>query len=222
MGIIYKATNKINNHLYIGKTVRGLKERKYQHKHKALKYKLNFAFHSAIRKYGFENFEWLIIDTAESEKELNEKEIYWIAEYKKTNKVYNMTIGGDGTCGCFPSEETKRKASESHKKYKPTEETKLKISKAFKGRVAPNKGKPMHENTKTAILKAITGKPCSEKKKIKIGEAQKGIKNHMYGKKRSEESKIKTSQTLRKTVELKKQLGIPWQVKINIKEVMKL
>jgi hypothetical protein len=35
-------------------------------------------FHRAIHKYGSDNFEIQVIDTAKSGEELDEKEIYWI------------------------------------------------------------------------------------------------------------------------------------------------
>jgi group I intron endonuclease len=93
--IIYKAVNKINGKMYIGKTTRRLEVRLLEHL-----YEKRMPFSRAYQKYGSENFNILIIDCAETEEELNEKERKWIAYYnpKKPNG-YNVTDGGDGTSG---------------------------------------------------------------------------------------------------------------------------
>lgn len=94
-GIIYQAINKINNKKYIGQTITTLTIRKRQHKSDS-KRDFNCYFHNAINKYGIKNFEWNIIDRAESQSELDEKEIFWIKFLKtyKEDKGYNMTLGG--------------------------------------------------------------------------------------------------------------------------------
>jgi hypothetical protein len=59
----------------------------------------NTYFHNALRYFGIENFEFSVIDTAQSIEELNEKEIYWIDYYKSTNKKYgyNLDSGGNNS-----------------------------------------------------------------------------------------------------------------------------
>lgn len=96
--IIYKITNKINNKCYIGKTIRTLEKRWKVHVIHSKRPDDNLLFHRAIRKYGEENFLLEIIDTANNEKELNEKEKYWIEFYKSYLKEngYNLTKGGEG------------------------------------------------------------------------------------------------------------------------------
>ena len=94
MGLIYKATNIINNKIYIGQTTCTLEKRKNEH--------LNSCdgtyFHKAILKYGRDNFIWEIVeDNIETYEELNEKEKYWIAYFNSNNNNigYNMTPGGE-------------------------------------------------------------------------------------------------------------------------------
>lgn len=101
-GYIYKITNLINNKIYIGQTVQTVEQRFRGHCNSAKRlkqhperYKRPCEIHSAINKYGVENFIVEQIDTAESKYELNKKEIYWINYYDSTNVGYNMTIGGD-------------------------------------------------------------------------------------------------------------------------------
>ncbi len=96
-GIIYKATNKINNKIYIGQTIKTLEERIYHHVYRA-NHSLDIThthFINAIRKYGEENFIWEVIDKGENQEELNEKEIYWIKYYNSVNNGYNIQDGGN-------------------------------------------------------------------------------------------------------------------------------
>lgn len=89
-GYIYKTTNLINEAIYIGR-------------HKAEKFEpekyigSGTVFRRALEKYGIENFKCELLDTAETKEELNDKERYWIAKYKKDcpERMYNITIGGD-------------------------------------------------------------------------------------------------------------------------------
>lgn len=97
-GIIYCATAP-NGKLYVGQTVQTLNQRKSQHKWHAENYKDNFIFHKAIRKYGFENFTWEVLESGiDNIGELNQKEQYWIQQknsYCENGYGYNMSLGGD-------------------------------------------------------------------------------------------------------------------------------
>lgn len=95
--VIYKATNLINGKMYIGKTY-NFEKRKREHLYDIDN---ELPFHRALKKYGFENFKWEIIDKADTDKEIKEKEIYWIKElntciHSKNSQGYNITIGGEG------------------------------------------------------------------------------------------------------------------------------
>lgn len=99
--VIYRALFP-NGKSYIGKT-KNFKERKQHHyyaSHNPKSANYNIVFYLAIRKYGWENIEWSIIDSAKNYEDLNEKEIYWINYYKtyvnfENSNGYNMTLGGD-------------------------------------------------------------------------------------------------------------------------------
>ena len=94
------ATNKINGKRYIGMTTRTLETRKYEHRTNAEKEKYaNVVFLRAIRKYGFDAFEWEEIDNAILYDDLIEKEKYWIKYYDTFNNGYNQTMGGEGALG---------------------------------------------------------------------------------------------------------------------------
>ena len=88
---IYKITNIQNNKVYIGQTIRPIKQRLNRHFNDALNNILNTHFARAIRKYGKENFIIEEIDTATTQDELNKKEQYWIQYYNSVIDGYNET-----------------------------------------------------------------------------------------------------------------------------------
>lgn len=95
-GIIYKATNVVNQKIYIGQTTTSLQERIYFHIYRA-EHSLNIThthFINAIRKYGKNAFTWEQIDQAETKEELDRKEIYWIKYYNSVEEGYNIQAGG--------------------------------------------------------------------------------------------------------------------------------
>ncbi len=102
-GIIYKYTSP-SGKCYIGQTVQG-DLRKQQHRYNAFNenyigYKL--PFYCAIRKYGFDSFQYEVLNTIiEATEELlanrlNELEIYYIGVYDSFNNGYNASVGGLG------------------------------------------------------------------------------------------------------------------------------
>ena len=111
-GIIYKVTNKENNKVYIGQTIQTLQERKNKHYYKARQENdYNTHFINALRKYPENSFAWEIIDTANSQKELDEKEKEWICHYNSVEEGYNTKDGGETIivtdkflekCGSYP------------------------------------------------------------------------------------------------------------------------
>ncbi|MBQ2397772.1 MAG: GIY-YIG nuclease family protein [Bacteroidales bacterium] len=90
---IYKITNKINNKVYIGQSIRPIEHRFRRHINDALNNVIDTHFARAIRKYGKENFYIELIDLAETQDELNQKEQYWIRYYDSVNSLngYNET-----------------------------------------------------------------------------------------------------------------------------------
>lgn len=113
-GFIYQIENKINNKKYIGQTTRNLTKRIWEYKSA---YNLNKLYNdyllNSFNKYGWDNFEFTIIDTAENLIELNEKEIKYIEKYNTLNRKfgYNIEFGGNNS---IPATETLEKMSKSH------------------------------------------------------------------------------------------------------------
>ena len=88
---VYKITNKVNDKVYIGQTVRPINKRFNRHINDALKNKLDTHFARAIRKYGESNFVIEQIDTANNQEELTLKEQYYIRLFDSINNGYNET-----------------------------------------------------------------------------------------------------------------------------------
>mgnify|MGYP003498005567 CR=1 FL=1 len=87
---IYKFTNKINGMSYIGQSTNI--ERRYK-EHRTRKCE-NSLFHDAITEYGFDNFDFSVVEICDI-KELNNKEVYYIKEYNTLfPNGYNMSEGG--------------------------------------------------------------------------------------------------------------------------------
>lgn len=176
-GIVYLITNKINNKKYIGQTTRSLKDRWLAHTYRA---NHNKHLYAAIQKYGKESFEIKKIDQASSKEELDSKEIFWISFYDtiNTEKGYNKRIGG--TVNSKLSEETKikiSKANKGRKLPKKSIETRLKMSKSRTGKLNPMYGTKMSDK---------------QKEKLKIAnQKRKGFKH-------TEETKNKIRESLKK------------------------
>ena len=88
---VYKITNLVNGKVYIGQSIRDIQQRFARHINDSLNCKLDTHFARAIRKYGEENFVIELIDTAETQDELNRKEQYWIRHYDSVRHGYNET-----------------------------------------------------------------------------------------------------------------------------------
>lgn len=90
---IYKITNKLDGKIYIGQTIRPIRKRFKRHVNDALNNMVDTHFARAIRKYGEMNFVIEIIDTANTQEELTQKEYFWIEYYDSTNPSigYNET-----------------------------------------------------------------------------------------------------------------------------------
>jgi len=197
MAIVYLARNKTNGKCYIGVTIRGLEIRRSGHRRDA-KGNSQCIFHRAIRKYGFDSFEWVVLFSSVSKENLDCMEMVCIAALKtKCPYGYNMTDGGGGgrrgTLGTKHSEETKRRISAALMGYKHSEETKQRIGESAKG----NKsylGRKHSGASRRKMSKAGRGRLKTEEHKQKIAEASRG-NNHNLGHRHTEETKRKMKES---------------------------
>jgi len=106
---IYKATNNFNGKIYIGQTKR-FNRRITEHISDA-ENGYNDKFHSSLRKYGFDNFTFEIIEECE-DYIANDRESFWITLYDSFKNGLNSTSGGQQSFE--HSAETCIKISKSH------------------------------------------------------------------------------------------------------------
>ena len=183
---VYKHTNKTNGKVYIGITS-GIPETRWAN---GKKYKGNKHFTSAINEYGWDGFFHEVLCTGLTKEEAIEEEICLICAYRSADRDfgYNISLGGVGCVsvseetrekmrisasgennsnyGKPKSEETKRKLSESNKRYwakhpkatgwKHTTESKRKMSEALKGRVPTRLGAHITEEHKERISNKVS------------------------------------------------------------------
>lgn len=136
-------------------------------------YRCNSHFWRAIQKYGWENFQHIILLNTLSKEVACECEKYLIAKYDTRNPDfgYNYSVGGDKTAlGNKLSDETKEKIRQFQLGRAKSESTRKKLSDAHKGRIHG----PMSEYHKLKISIANSGKILSDEQKQKISQSKKG------------------------------------------------
>ena len=130
---IYCFTNKINQKKYIGQSL-NIEKRYKEHKTRYLKPSSSMyssIFYQALRKYGFDCFDFFVIDQNDdyTREDLNILEQYYIKEYNTYYNGYNMNYGGDSV---YVSHKLLLKEIEEIKKLlKETDKTFVDIAEQF-------------------------------------------------------------------------------------------
>lgn len=124
---VYMHRLKKDNRVYIGITKQNIKKR-WQ---RGLGYVHSTNFYNAILKYGWDNFDHIVLFKDLSKKEAEQKEMELVKLYKSNDERYgfNMTNGGFHP---IMTEEQKSKISNTEKGKKILQETKEKLSKNIK------------------------------------------------------------------------------------------
>ena len=108
MGIIYCYKNKINGKRYIGQTINP-QQRKSAHISDSTH--IDTKFYRAVRKYGWDNFEYEILAESEDRNELDKLEVDFIKSFNSIENGYNIRSGGEHpTMG----EETRKKLQQAN------------------------------------------------------------------------------------------------------------
>ena len=216
IGSIYLITNEITGSKYVGQTKNSVERRFTEHKRDAKKHAYNSLLHSAMRKYGFENFSIRTLEDNIPLEKLNEKEIEWIEKentFIDSGKGYNLTKGG---CQNYQiSEETRQKHREnalngitghSHipRNQVYTKEVREKMSRNRRNKKMPEeakkkisdkmKGRKLSSQTKEKLREINLGRHHTEETKEKISKSKKEYlkdKTHhnFYGKKGNQSSR---------------------------------
>lgn len=166
---IYKITNKINGNFYIGKHKTKDLNDKYMGSGKLIK--------AVIKKHGIENFEKEILETFNTEEEMNEAEKHYVVLGEGS---YNLCPGGQGGWGYVNSKERSKKRSEFLSKVRKEQLLIEKNIIKFKEItvLANLKIKELYPNG------TFYGKNHSEetKKKMSVSASSRiGVKNSQFG-----------------------------------------
>jgi hypothetical protein len=136
VGIIYGLTDRrIGEIRYVGKTTMSVQQRLLGHLKDARKFTGTHKRHW-IHSIGLDNVGITVLETTTLDK-LDDAEIRWIAELRKSCSLTNMNDGGTGGP---PSEETREKIRASKLGIPLTEEHRQKLRVARKGK-KPSLGK---------------------------------------------------------------------------------
>lgn len=162
-------------------------------------YKSNQPFYKAIMKYGWDNIEHIIVAEGLSLEQAAYMECELIKEYRTQDKKfgYNVCTGGEhGWVGVHHTEEAKIKMSLAKKGkpnnrtgYKLSDETKRKLSESHKGKY---RGKPIQPKESKTKYDDNGKRIFSDEHKRKISESLKGIE-------RSAEVRLNMSKAQTKT-----------------------
>lgn len=203
---VYKITNKINGHFYIGKHITKNLDDGYIGSGKLIK--------AAIKKHGKENFIKEILEFLNTEEEMNEAEKRYVVLGEGS---YNLCPGGHGGFGYINSSNLNgaylgvNKMKELHKdsewhlwwsERKNEGQTKIDHDIRLK------KWKETFKNNGALKANHFKDKNHTEetKKKMSLSHKNKhnGEKNSQFGKPRSEETKAKIRASLQRTRALNK------------------
>ncbi len=191
IGYVYLTTNLVNGKQYVGQHLSAKFDKRYKGS--------GHAITNAINKYGWDNFKCEVICWCSTQTQLNEAEDNYI-RLLNTMKPNGYNLRGGGSKGRF-SKETRKKLSESKKKYFENEENRRKASEAQKKRFENvearkklsevHKGKKVTEETRKKHSEAMKKYWKSEEARKKQSEAQKD-------KKVTKETRKKLSESLDK------------------------
>lgn len=200
---IYKYTNRINGKIYIGRTCQTLSLRA---RREGKGYKECPHFYRAIQKYGWENFEGIILEDNLTDEEATQRETYYINDLNSNDPEigYNLTDSSQNYSGS-----TRRKMGQFRKGKKLSKEHKEKISQGNKGKVLseetrkrisenhadvsgennPMWGKHRSKELKEKLREINTGKVHSDSTRKKLSDLHRGRTPWNKGKKLTEEQK---------------------------------
>lgn len=189
--------NNITKKYYIGSAIH-LTSRFNTHKSSLKKNKhYNQYLQNAWNKYGEKNFRFEVLEEVLDKNLLIQREQYYIDVLEPQ---YNICKSAGNVLGTKHTEEEKMKISKAHKGKVVSEETKAKLSKAHKenyasGRVIhPFLGRHHTQETKDKIRKANVGRIIPKEQINKMREYWKMHDNYWKGKNLTEEMKRKISE----------------------------
>jgi len=130
---IYRIVNTHNQKSYVGWSIDPIRRWK-RHLYAAFSGKVpRYKLHESLQKYGEKSFSLEVLYCSKDENHvLHEMEPYFIEKFKSMESGYNSTKGGQGNTGWKPSRETREKISKAHRGKTLSESHKRQISERMK------------------------------------------------------------------------------------------
>lgn len=157
--VLYAHINKLNGKKYVGITAQN-PETRWRN---GIGYIKSPRFYNAILKYGWEQFDHIILQTDMSYEEACAAEQRTISQEKLTDPQYGYNLDSGGRSGRIMSLESRLKVSEHHAD--------------FSGQNHPLYGKKHSEITKQKIREKAVGRKQSEKQRLQHSKAMMGSNN---------------------------------------------
>lgn len=195
---IYGLRHKTNNKWYVGQSTDV--HHRWHHAYELGHCKAQRKIHAALKKYGYDAFEKVLIETCDAvDWILDYREMYWIREYDCLNSGYNIREGGSHGKMSTASRAKMSASGKGKKKPKRTAEQRENMRNA-------QLGKKQSEETKRKRSASMRGKvmpPRSEEHRRRISEAAKerfkdSTKHPLFGRKYTEEDRQKMRDALLK------------------------
>ena len=161
---------------YIGKSTVNLSEKKRMYMAATSRNGNSRLIINALRKYGWENMQFTVIDQNDewTSLELNEHECFYIKKYNThflEGSGYNMTFGGDG----FDSDTARIHALQYHEDM-TEEQRKTRSKNCSNGQKNRFRDSPESDETKLRKKKAHQGKYIIESPDGRVWETDIGLK----------------------------------------------
>jgi group I intron endonuclease len=178
---VYKTTNIVNGKIYVGKH--------HSNRHNATYLGSGKLLWIALKKYGRNNFIQEVLEYCDTEKEVFEREKYWIKQLNSQNRDigYNLSDGGESG---WNSEINALISQRTWQRYTP-EERQARIDKMKAAAHRPESLKKISEKSiqfhqsmtddEKQSFKEKCSKGWTSEKRERQRETHSGKKNSMYG-----------------------------------------
>lgn len=168
---VYEIRCIVSNKFYVGSAV-DLRARRSDHG-KALRGNRHRNRHlqNAWNKYGESSFVFSVLEFVKDKEKLIEREQHYI---DTSNPEYNIARVAGSCLGYRHTEEAKMKVSKANKGRVFSEDILKKKRSVMRDIITKNIGVPRSESTKEKLRKAMTGRVMSEETKNKIRRANTG------------------------------------------------
>lgn len=188
--IVYMHVNKVNKKKYIGLTRRNPHDRWMSN---GLGYK-GQGFYNAIKKYGWDNFDHIIIANNLNFNDASKLEMDLIKHFDTTHYGYNQSSGGEGSQYYYVSKDVRKKISNTmiqngcHRGSKnsqfgvsPKDRMNKETYNQWKSKIKQTT-LSIKEKTRKPIICINTGEiySCAKEVEEKFGLGSSAIKNNCY------------------------------------------